>query len=113
MALVGCSGAAPVDGEILDRAPCPVPAEAAAFAAELDKAYRGDIVRAGLEAELAARPLTTLYPPADHARLVEAARAGRCERITYRSGGLRVIGHAVRPATPGPHPVLLWLRGGN
>jgi len=129
IALAGCarapsspaSGSSPAEpppvvaaeGEILDRAPCPLPADAGAFAAEIDTAYRADLVRAGLEAELAARPLTTLYPPADHARLVDAARVGRCERITYRSDGLRVVGFAVRPRTPGRHPVLLWLRGGN
>ena len=34
-------------------------------------------------------------------------------RITYASDGLRVTGHLVTPRAPGPHPCLIYNRGGN
>lgn len=105
------------DGEILARAPCPVAADPLAFGRAIEAYLQADVERAGLTAELAARPVATLFPPADHARLVAASRTGRCERVVYRSGGLRVVGFVVRPAAPprpgARHPVVLWLRGGN
>ena len=118
--LTGCGAPNPArpvpavggDGEILERRPCPVPADRAAFDAELD-GLRADIEKAGLAAELVARPLTTIFVPADHERLGAAARSGRCERVVYRSGALRVVGFVVTPPTAGPHPVVVWLRGGN
>jgi dipeptidyl aminopeptidase/acylaminoacyl peptidase len=42
-----------------------------------------------------------------------AAASGRCERVIYAVDGLRVVGFVVRPEAAGPHPVILWLRGGN
>ncbi len=35
------------------------------------------------------------------------------DEITYVSDGLRVKGHLVVPKTPGPHPCLVYNRGGN
>jgi len=104
------------DGEIVERAPCPFPGDVAAFTAEVEDYLTEDLTLAGLDAELAARPIVTLFPPSDHARLVDAAGAGRCERVVYRSGELRVVGFVLRPPGPAPrdgHPVILWLRGGN
>ena len=120
-ALIACTACAPHtvkhahgrEGAILSRAPCQVDVDPHAFSAALDSYYRADIVKAGLEAELAARPLLGSFPQRENLRLAQAAKAGRCERITYRSSGLRVAGFLLRPATPGPHPVLIWLRGGN
>jgi acetyl esterase/lipase len=34
------------------------------------------------------------------------------ERVTYRSGGLRIFGQVCRPARPGPHPLLIVNHGG-
>ncbi len=33
--------------------------------------------------------------------------------MVYASDGLRVVGFVVLPAAPGPHPVIIYLRGGN
>ena len=105
---------APADnGAILERAPCRVNTNARAFSESLNNYYRADILQAGLHAELAARPLLTSFPERENRRLAAAARAGRCERVMYRSSGLRVAGFVLRPAASGPHPVLIWLRGGN
>ncbi len=35
------------------------------------------------------------------------------DEITYISDGLRVTGHLITPRTPGPHPCLIYNRGGN
>ncbi len=35
------------------------------------------------------------------------------DEITYISDGLRVEGHIIKPKTPGPHPCLIYNRGGN
>jgi acetyl esterase/lipase len=121
LALCACASApaprpaAPEDGEVLARGPCPVAADVATFSAEVKEYLQADMEQAGLAAELAVRPVTTLYPPADHARLKEAAAQGRCERVLYRVGALRVAGFVLQPVagTQGTHPVLLWLRGGN
>lgn len=101
------------DGEILAREPCPTLADQAAFDAAIRDYYEEDILKAGLEAELAARPLTTIFTSADREALANASTSGRCERVTYRSDGLRVKGFVVRPSAPGPHPVVIYLRGGN
>lgn len=101
------------NGAILERAPCRVNTDPRVFSQALDDYYRADIVQAGLAAELAARPLLASFTLAENRRLAAAARAGRCERVMYRSSGLRVTGFVLRPAIPGPHPVLIWLRGGN
>ncbi len=34
-------------------------------------------------------------------------------RIVYEVDGLRVTGYLARPVAPGPHPCLVWNRGGN
>jgi dipeptidyl aminopeptidase/acylaminoacyl peptidase len=107
---------APGDGDIVERAPCPTSADAATFVAAVETLLRPELEKAGLAAEMAARPIATLFPPADHDRLVAAARDGRCERVVYRVGALRVVGYIVRPpATAGATtaPVVIWLRGGN
>ena len=101
------------NGAILERAPCRVNTDPRAFSQMLDTYFRDDILKAGLEAELAARPLLASFTQAENLRLAAAARAGRCERVLYRSGGLRVAGFVLQPAGPGPHPVLIWLRGGH
>lgn len=101
------------DGAILARAPCQVTTDVTAFKLALDDYYREDILKAGLAKELAARPLTTIFTVDENQRLAAAARDGRCERVIYSSSGLRVAGFIVRPAGPGPHPVVIWLRGGN
>lgn len=105
--------AASADGAILARAACQVNTDPAAFGQAVDTYYREDILKAGLAAELAARPLSTIFTNEENLRLAQAAAGGRCERISYRSGGLRVTGYLLHPAAPGPHPVLIWLRGGN
>lgn len=105
---------APTDnGAILARAPCPVDTNPAAFAAAVEDYYRDDLLQAKLERELAAMPLSSIFTNEENLRLAAAAREGRCERVSYRSSGLRVTGFVLRPAAPGPHPVLIWLRGGN
>jgi dipeptidyl aminopeptidase/acylaminoacyl peptidase len=35
------------------------------------------------------------------------------DEIVYISDGLRVAGHIITPKTPGPHPCLIYNRGGN
>jgi dipeptidyl aminopeptidase/acylaminoacyl peptidase len=108
---------APADGDIVERGPCPTSADAATFVAEVETLLRPELEQAGLQAEMAARPVATLFPAGDHDRLAAAAANGRCERVVYRVGELRVVGFIVRP--PGPtddaaaHPVVIWLRGGN
>lgn len=101
------------DGALLARAACQVNTDPAAFARAVDSYYREDILKAGLAAELAAKPLSATFTNDENLRLAQAAAAGRCERISYRSSGLRVTGYLLQPAAPGPHPVLIWLRGGN
>lgn len=101
------------DGAILARAACTDDTTAQAFAQAVENYYLQDILDAKLGPELAARPLASTFTYAEHLRLTEAAKAGRCERVMYRSSGLRVAGFVLRPATKGPHPVLIWLRGGN
>ncbi len=105
---------APSDnGAILARAPCAVDTDPAAFASAVQKYYRDDILQAKLDKELAARPLSTIFTNDENLRLAASARNGRCEKVSYRSSGLRVTGFVLRPAAAGPHPVLIWLRGGN
>lgn len=104
---------ASADGAVLARDACQVNTDPAAFAHAVDTHYREDILKAGLDAELAARPLSTIFTNEENLSLAQAAAVGRCERISYRSGGLRVTGYLLHPAAPGPHPVLIWLRGGN
>lgn len=120
LACAGCSSlapqsttAAPPNGAILSRAPCQVSTDAGAFAKALDDYYKDDILQANLAPELAAQPLHTIFTLDENRRLAAAARDGRCERVVYSSSGLRVAGFVLRPVTPGPHPVLFWLRGGN
>jgi dipeptidyl aminopeptidase/acylaminoacyl peptidase len=120
LALVACGSAkeprtstttqsAPVDGTILERAPC-VLDDYETMIADEEPLIRADIEKAGLAAEYAARPLRELVTAEEHARLRDG---GRCERIVYASSGLRIVGYIVRPPDDGPHPVVLWLRGGN
>jgi dipeptidyl aminopeptidase/acylaminoacyl peptidase len=118
LALAACGGggaARPADGTILERAPCPVPADDAAFAAEIDAYHRADIEKAGLAAELEARPLETIITAEERARLAAAAADGRCERVIYASSGLRVVGFVLQPpaAPAGKAPVMIFLRGGS
>lgn len=122
LALAACGGAAAsvvappdpmADGTILERAPCAIPTDPDAFAAAVTAYYEADIRTAGLDAELEARPLASTFTVGENARLAAAAEEGRCERVVYASSGLRVVGYVVRPAASGPHPVILWLRGGN
>lgn len=94
------------DGAILGRAPCKVETDPKAFADSVDKYYRDDILIVKLGQELVAKPLSTIFTLDENRRLAEAARDGRCEKVSYRSSGLRVAGFVLRPATPGPHPVL-------
>ncbi len=101
------------NGTILERAPCKVDTDPRTFAEAVKTYYLKDILQAGLDDELAARPLASTFTNAENLRLAAAAHAGRCERVMYRSSGLRVAGYVLRPAAPGPHPVLIWLRGGN
>ena len=100
------------DGAILARAPCQIDTDPLSFKLALDEYYRDDVLKAGLAEELAASPLTTIFSVDENQRLAVAASEGRCERVIYRSSGLRVAGFIVRPAGPGPHPVVVWLRGG-
>jgi dipeptidyl aminopeptidase/acylaminoacyl peptidase len=123
LALAGCGGGAastpekpveePADGAILERGPCPVGADDAALRAEVDAYYRPDIEKAGLAAQLEARPIDTIITAEERARLAGAAASGRCLRVVYASGGLRVRGFVFLPDTPGPHPVMIFLRGGS
>lgn len=120
LACAGCSclaphsmTAAPPDGTILSRGPCQVRTDAGVFAKAVDDYYKDDILKAHLASELAAQPLNTIFTADENNRLAAAARDGRCERVVYSSSGLRVAGFVIRPAAPGPHPVLFWLRGGN
>ncbi len=101
------------NGAILERAPCHINTDPKAFSSAVTEYYLEDIVIAKLEGELAAKPLAKLFTQEENKRLAKAAAQGRCERLMYRSSGLRVTGYVLRPATPGPHPVILWLRGGN
>ena len=101
------------DGTILERGPCPLDADSHAFARAVQDYFQADILTAGLDRELAARPLSTVFTEAEQQRLVAVANEGRCERVVYTSAGLRVVGFVLRPAAAGPHPVLIWLRGGN
>lgn len=101
------------NGTILSRAPCQVDTDPRAFSRALNEYYQDDILQAKLATELAAQPLHTIFTDDENNRLAAAARDGRCERVIYSSSGLRVAGFVLRPAGPGPHPVLFWLRGGN
>jgi dipeptidyl aminopeptidase/acylaminoacyl peptidase len=103
----------PADGAILERAACKVDTDPGAFAAAVNAYYLDDIVVAKLGPELAAKPLSKTFTYVENAQLADASRQGRCERIMYSSSGLRVAGYVLRPPSPGPHPVILWLRGGS
>lgn len=100
------------NGAILERVPCQA-TDSRDLSAALDTYYREDILKAQLADELAAHPLTSIFTEDENRSLAAAAGDGRCERVIYRSSGLRVAGFVLRPAAPGPHPVLIWLRGGN
>lgn len=43
----------------------------------------------------------------------ELLEATTLQRIVYQVDGLRVTGCLAQPSTPGPHPCLIWNRGGN
>lgn len=103
----------PADGAIVARDRCPIPADPAGFQQAVTRYYEADIVKAGLEATLRARPLSTVITDAEWQRYATAVESRRCEKITYLSEGLRVAGFIVRPAQPGPRPVLFWVRGGS
>jgi dipeptidyl aminopeptidase/acylaminoacyl peptidase len=98
---------------IVAHEPCPTFADQASFDAAVKAYFEEDIVKAGLQRELATRPLTSIFTPADREALAVAAASGRCERITYLSQGLRVRGFIVRPHGSGAHPTLIFLRGGG
>ena len=105
------------NGAILERAACTVITNPRDFSDAVRKYYLDDILEAKLATELAtelaARPLASTFSYAENLRLAKAVKAGRCERVMYRSSGLRVAGFVLRPAGPGPHPVVIWLRGGS
>jgi len=103
---------ASTDGAIVERTACVVPDHAEIVGAP---ELTADILQAGLEAELSARPLDTLITVDEVAALQATADAGRCERIVYLSDELRVVGYLLRPSAPraGAHPALIWLRGGR
>lgn len=105
--------AASADGAILAQSACAIDTSPAALEAAVDKYFRADMLKAGLQAELAATPLSTIFTQADNVRLADAAAQGRCQHVMYRSSGLRVAAYLFRPPSPGPHPVIVWLRGGN
>jgi len=52
-----------------------------------------------------------LEPPPD--LTPDIAESVRAEAITYISDGLRVNGFLLRPTTAGPHPCVIYARGGN
>ena len=99
---------------LIDRGPWPL-AEYAEFLAAVDGMLAADVRVGGLADRLVDQPWSSLFPVEEYARLEDATRSGRVERIHYRSGLLRIAGAVVRP--PGParrdFPVVLFLRGGN
>jgi len=56
--------------------------------------------------------LTEAYPVAEFEAFARGDRA-RAEQIVYTSGALRIRGMLIRPTRPGPHPVVIYNRGGN
>ena len=106
--------ASPTEGgpRILERQPCTLPDYDAFIAAEAPR-IRDEMKRSGLLDELAREPVTAIYSRADMTALHAANRAGRCLRIVYPSGALRIVGHLMRPAGHGRHPTVLYARGGN
>ncbi len=101
------------DGAIIAREPCAVVADAAQFSAAVEAYYLADLLKAKLGDALKTTPLSRIFTAAENRRLVGAVKRGRCERLRYRSDGLSVVGFLLHPAKAGPHPVLIWLRGGN
>lgn len=104
----------PSDGDVIEHKACPIPSSYDDFLQPLTKWLEADIRKAGLEAELRARPIRVLFPEAEYASLQRAATSGHCERILYMSNGLKVAGYVLSPAdSRAKHPVILWARGGS
>lgn len=110
---LGCGRGA--DGEVLSRAACELPPTYAAFLEGVEHQYAKDIDKAGLSDTLVGRPLSSIFTVADFRTLEAAAASGRCQRITYRSDGLKVVGFVLEPPpeAAAPHPTVLYARGGN
>jgi len=51
--------------------------------------------------------------PAAWFTAIQQSSGVRCRKISYASDGLRVTGFIVEPTTPGPHPAVVFNRGGN
>lgn len=100
------------DGAILERQPCPV-RDYDSVIGDADERLRSELEKSGLLAELTGRPIETLYPREHLEQVRQAAEQGACQRITYRSAGLRVTGFVMKPTGPGPFPAILYARGGN
>lgn len=131
--LVSCAAkAAPADGAIVSRAPCPGHSGDYAGAVERFEATRRAVMAEGAEATLR-EPSKLLDPkfrashergrkeiaaqkPIDQEAWAKLYRSGlyRCERIVYGSDGLKVVAWSLRSTqAKEPLPILMFLRGGN
>jgi len=103
------SAVPPRDGELVAEAPCVVSSPS----------Y--DDYVAFLKARPPADPKDTAFDeaafrrntPEPWFRALKAGDGVRCRRITYGSDGLRVTGFIVEPTTAGPHPIVVFNRGGT
>lgn len=100
------------DGDVLASEPCRAP-RYGRFVRVVEWSVEEDLERAGLLDELERTPVRRIYPHAEIARFTETVLANRCTHLWYASDGLRVGGYVMKPATPGPHPAILYARGGN
>ena len=93
----------PVSSEIVTVQPTPVeqPADAADTAADTDTDANTD---AALEVQSGVLESMTLIYSTDHSEYY---------RIVYMSDGLRVTGFLGWPTSDGPHPVIIYNRGGS
>lgn len=109
--------APPADGELLSREPCATfPPDYAMYRSRALQQWQSDAAaatKAGLTLRPAADLEAALWSPEDYA--TRTAYAGfTCERLTYGSGGLRVVAFLWRPADAAGKrlPLIVFNRGG-
>jgi dipeptidyl aminopeptidase/acylaminoacyl peptidase len=101
------------DGTVFECSAPPLP-RYEEWVAEFEPFVAREHEWSGLGAEFSRQPLTSIFRREEFERLELAAAEGRCVRLIYSSGGLRIPAYVVSPRSSGSRPpVVVFARGGN